>query len=264
MDTSAALFSLASGGLIGLSYFAALTLVLGLGWRLFTYLHTPMPWPGALTPAPETEGGALWRLAKNVVLFPALWRADGFLWAGAWTFHVALFGILVRHLRYVTYPVPTVAVNPFGVNMSTVGLWCGYVFGIAALYLLGRRLVLSRPLFLSGLPDYGALVLLGGIAATGLLVRYWAHVYLVDVKAFTLGLMTLHPVAPPAHPLFLLHFTLVLALMLYFPFSKLLHAGGIFFSPTLNQPWRVQKSGERYINPWNESVAAQSGDDVKR
>jgi nitrate reductase gamma subunit len=34
---------------------------------------------------------------------------------------------------------------------------------------------------------------------------------------------------------FLLHFTLVLVLLVYFPFSKLMHAGGIFFSPTRNQ-----------------------------
>ena len=66
-----------------------------------------------------------------------------------------------------------------------------------------------------------------------------------------LGLMTLRPVAPPMHPLFLFHFVLVCLLMLYFPFSKLLHAGGIFFSPTRNQPYQVQKAGRRYVNPWD-------------
>ena len=83
-------------------------------------------------------------------------------------------------------------------------------------------------------------------SATGL------HVYLVDVKAFILGLLTLHPVAPPQHPLFLLHFFLVLMLMIYFPFSKLLHAGGIFFSPSRNQPYQVQSAGKRYVNPWDK------------
>ncbi len=88
--------------------------------------------------------------------------------------------------------------------------------------------------------DYFALILLGLIAATGILVKYWLHVNLVDVKAFTLGLLTLRPVAPPPHPLFLLHFALVALLMLYFPFSKLLPAGGLFFSPTRNQPYTIQ------------------------
>ena len=33
----------------------------------------------------------------------------------------------------------------------------------------------------------------------------------------------------------LLHLALVIALMIVFPFSKLLHAPGVFFSPTRNQ-----------------------------
>jgi nitrate reductase gamma subunit len=133
--------------------------------------------------------------------------------------------------------------------MSPAALWAGYIFGLAALFLFWRRLALPRTLYVSGLPDYFALALVGLIAATGILVKYWLHVNLVDVKAFTLGLLTLRPVAPPPHPLFLVHFLLVAVLMLYFPFSKLLHAGGIFFSPTRNQAFDVQKrrgAGIRY------------------
>jgi nitrate reductase gamma subunit len=253
MDNATALWTLASLALIGLSYCVGLAFGLGLLFQLFRYLRTPMPWPGAVTPAPESEGGALLRLLGNVVLFPRLFRADRWLWAGAWAFHLALFLILVRHLRYFTYPVPEVAVAIAGVSMRSIGLWAGYIFGLAALYLFWRRLALPRTLYLSGLPDYGVLVLLGLVAGSGLMVRYWAHVYLVDVKAFLLGLLTLRPVAPPAHPLFLLHYLFVLALMLYFPFSKLLHAGGILFSPSLNQPFTVQQAGRPYINRWDQA-----------
>jgi len=135
--------------------------------------------------------------------------------------------------------------------METVALIFGYIFGAAILYLFWRRLALPRSLYISNVPDYFALALLGGIAATGILVSYWLHVSIVDVKAYVLGLMTLHPVAPPNHPLFLLHLTLVLILMIYFPFSKLLHAGGIFFSPSRNQPYQVQSAGHRYTNEWD-------------
>jgi nitrate reductase gamma subunit len=62
----------------------------------------------------------------------------------------------------------------------------------------------------------------------------------------------LKPVAPPQHPLFLAHLILVCSLMIYFPFSKLMHAGGIFFSPTRNQ--RDNVLAQRYVNPWNEEV----------
>jgi len=37
--------------------------------------------------------------------------------------------------------------------------------------------------------------------------------------------------------------------MIYFPFSKLLHAGGVFFSPSRHQPFQVQVRGKRYVNP---------------
>jgi nitrate reductase gamma subunit len=246
MDTATPLGTLFSLFIIGLSYFCGLAFIIGLLWRLFGYLRTPMPWPEAITPAPTTEGGALARVLGDVLIFPNLFKADKALWVGAWVFHVALAAILFRHLRYFTYPVPGLVLY-----METVALFFGYVFGAAALYLFWRRLALPRTLYISNVPDYFALLLLGLIAGSGILVSYWAHVYIVDVKAFILGLLTLHPVAPPLHPLFLTHYSLVLLLLLYFPFSKLLHAGGIFFSPSRNQPYQVQMRGKRYVNPWD-------------
>lgn len=241
MSTSTALWTLLAAFVVGLSYFAGITFILGLLWRLAGYLRAPAPLPMAVTPAPESDAGAAVRVAGDVLLFPALFRADKALWAGAWVFHAALWVILLRHLRYFTYPVPGLSLS-----LTSVALWAGYLFGLAALFLFWRRMALPRMLYISGVPDYFALVLLGLIAGTGIMVKYWLHVNLVDVKAFTLGLLTLRPVAPPQHPLFLLHFVLVALLMLYFPFSKLLHAGGIFFSPTRNQPYEIQKRGKRW------------------
>lgn len=249
MDPSTPLLTLFSMFMIGLSYFAAVVFIFGMLWRLWGYLRTPMPWPAAVTPAPETEGGAIARVLGDVLIFPNLFKADKWLWLGSWVFHICLAAILFRHLRYFTYPVPSVVLY-----METVALYFGYVFGATILYLFWRRLALPRTLYVSGVPDYFALILLAAIAGTGLLVSYWAHVYLVDVKAFILGLLTLKPVAPPMHPLFLLHLSLVIIMMVYFPFSKLLHAGGVFLSPTRNQPYQVQKPGKRYVNPWDYPV----------
>jgi nitrate reductase gamma subunit len=179
-----------------------------------------------------------------VVIFPNLFKADKLLWGGAWVFHAALAAILFRHLRYFTYPVPSLVLQ-----METVALFFGYLFGAAILYLFWRRLALPRTLYISNVPDYFALALLFGIAATGMLVSAWLHVSIVDVKAYILGLLTLRPVPPPMHPLFLTHLSLVFILMIYFPWSKLLHAGGIFFSPTRAQPYQVQVAGKRYVNP---------------
>ncbi|NLG74161.1 MAG: nitrate reductase [Chloroflexi bacterium] len=246
MQETDLLWTLVSLVIIGLSYFAIIVFVFGLLSRLWEYLRTPQPLPGAVTPAPTSNAGAAVRVAKDVLIFPSLWKADKFLWAGSWLFHVTLALVLFRHLRYFTYPVPSLVLK-----LQPVALTIGYIFGITILYLFWRRLALPRTLYVSNLPDYFALALLGGIAATGIIVSYWTHVNLVDVKAFVIGLLTLHPTPPPNHPLFLLHFMLVLLLMIYFPFSKLLHAGGIFFSPARNQPFQVQEAGKRYVNPWD-------------
>jgi len=243
MDTTSVLWTVISLFFVGLGYFAGLAFIFGLLARLYLYLRTPAPLPVALTPAPTTEGGAIMRVLGDVLIFPNLFKADKALWAGAWIFHVALAAILFRHLRYFTYPVPQLVLY-----METVALLFGYIFGLAILFLFWRRLALPRSLYISNVPDYLVLALLGGIAASGILVSYWLHVNIVDVKAFILGLLTLHPVAPPAHWLFLVHFSLVCVLMIYFPWSKLLHAGGIFFSPTRGQPYQVQKAGQRYEN----------------
>jgi nitrate reductase gamma subunit len=203
-----------------------------------------MPLPHAITPAPTTEGGSVLRVLGDITLFPNLFKADKMLWAGAWVFHVALAAVLFRHVRYFTYPVPKIVLY-----MEPVALFFGMLFGTAALFLFWRRFALPRTLYISNIPDYFALALLGLVAGTGLMVSYWLHVNIVDVKGFMLGLMTLRPVEVPRHPLFLLHLFFVLTLMIYFPFSKLLHAGGILFSPSRHQPYQVQMRGKRYVNP---------------
>ena len=228
---------------VALAYFSAATLVAGLLWKLAGYMRTPMPLPHALTPAPVTEGSAILRVLGEVTIFQSLFKADKWLWGGAWVFHGALLAVLFRHLRYFTYPVPGLVLY-----METVALFFGLLFGAAVLFLLWRRFGLPRTLYISNIPDYFALALMGMIAGTGLMVSYWLHADLVEVKSFILGLMTFRPVPVPRHPLFLLHLLLVMTLMLYFPFSKLLHAGGIFFSPSRHQPYQIQQRGKRYEN----------------
>ena len=78
-------------------------------------------------------------------------------------------------------------------------------------------------------------VLLLGIGLSGLAMKGMIHTDVIAVKAFFTGLLglTLRPL--PADPLLAVHLLLVAALMIVFPFSKLLHAPGLFFSPTRNQ-----------------------------
>jgi len=57
---------------------------------------------------------------------------------------------------------------------------------------------------------------------------------------------TINPL--PSDPLIYIHLGLVALLAIIFPFSKLLHAPGIFFSPTRNQ---VENSRDkRHLSAW--------------
>jgi nitrate reductase gamma subunit len=53
-------------------------------------------------------------------------------------------------------------------------------------------------------------------------------------------------------PVFMVHLLLVSTLAAYLPFSKLMHMGGIFLSPTRNLA--NNNRSQRHINPWNYPV----------
>jgi nitrate reductase gamma subunit len=52
----------------------------------------------------------------------------------------------------------------------------------------------------------------------------------------------------PADAVLLVHLALVASLMIVFPFSKLLHVPGIFFSPTRNQVDNPRE--KRHLSDW--------------
>jgi hypothetical protein len=69
--------------------------------------------------------------------------------------------------------------------------------------------------------------------------------------------VTFAPVLPKAGgALFYTHVALVSVLLAWFPFSKLMHMGGVFLSPTRNLANNSRM--KRHINPWNPTVAVHS------
>jgi nitrate reductase gamma subunit len=118
--------------------------------------------------------------------------------------------------------------------------------GLAGLW--AHRVLVPRVRYISTPSDHLMLALLLAIAGTGLAMKYIAHTDVVAVKAFALGLLVADWQPLPADGLVYAHLALVALLMLVFPFSKLLHAPGIFFSPTRNQ---VDDPRERrHLAPW--------------
>jgi len=224
-------------------YLAATVLVAGLLYRVVDYARTPAPLKIPTTPAPTTRTGVVLRMSHEVLLFSSLFRANKWIWLFGFAFHVALAVVLARHLRYFTEPVwwPVALIQPIGIyaGLAMVG-------ALAMLWL--RRLVVPRVRYISAPSDHLWLLLLILIGASGLAMKFVTHTDVIAVKAFFLGLLYFDWQPLPTDPLLLLHLILVLALMIGFPFSKLLHAPGIFFSPTRNQADDPRE--RRHLAPW--------------
>lgn len=216
--------------LAGLFYAAATVLVVGLAVRIRQYAGTPAPLKIPTTPAPTTRAGVAVRLAREVVLFESLFKANLWTWLFGWVFHAGLALVLARHLRYFTDPVWgwVAFIQPFGV-------YAGFAMAAGLAGLWARRFLVDRVRYISTPSDHLMLALLLAIAASGLAMKYVTHTDVVAVKSFFLGLMVFQVRELPADPVLALHLGLVAALMIVFPFSKLLHAPGLFFSPGRNQ-----------------------------
>lgn len=226
-----------------LLYAATFILIAGLARRITRYARVPSPLKIPTTPAPATVPGVVRRMLGEVVLFTSLFKASKPTWLFGWLFHFALLIVLLGHLRYFIEPVWgwVVAVQRLGVYAGSAML-----LGIAGLWL--RRIVVDRVRWISAPSDHLMLALLAAIGATGVAMRTVSHTDIVALKSFVLGLMTLDLQPLPADPVLLTHLALVAILMIVFPFSKLLHAPAVFFSPT-----RVQTDNpreRRHLAPW--------------
>jgi nitrate reductase gamma subunit len=222
--------------------------------------------------------GVIGRMALEVLAFRSLFRntrvevmpekekvnyiADKALWASAMAFHWAMFIVVLRHFRFFIEPVPAwVAALQKVDGFFQIGLPVYYgttflmVVGLA--YLLARRFFDSKVRYISLPTDYFALYLLLGIALTGILMRHVEKVDVVQVKAAIAGWASFQPVAPVGVGLwYFVHIALVSMLLVYFPFSKLLHAPGVFLSPTRNLA--NSNRTRRHINPWNPDIQGHS------
>jgi nitrate reductase gamma subunit len=232
--------------------FSAATAILaaGLAWKIYDYARTPAPLKIPITPAPTARAGVVVRMAGEVLLFRTLFRSSLWTWLFGWMFHAGLALVLARHLRYFTEPVWgwVVLIQPFG-------LYAGFamVAGLAGLW--ARRVLVDRVRYISTPSDHLMLALLIAIAASGLAMTFAWHTDVAAVKSFALGLERFDWQPLPQDAVLYAHLGLVAALMILFPFSKLLHVPGIFFSPGLNQVDNPRET--RHLAPWAARLDAE-------
>lgn len=230
-----------------LFYIAAALFTIGVVRKIVIYSKTPQPLKIPTTPAPITKTGVVWRMIKEVTVFESLFKSNKWIWIFGWMFHLGLFLVLARHLRYFLEPVPTVItlIQPFGkyaafaMIAGLIGLW-------------GRRFFVDRVRYISSMSDHLMLLLLLTIGISGALMTFGGEALNTDitsVKAFIMGLIFFDLQPLPDSAFLLIHLALVAALMIVFPISKLLHAPGVFFSPTRNQTDDVRE--HRHVAGWS-------------
>lgn len=214
---------------------AVMVFIIGMAYRLRVWIKTPQPGKMTLFPAGEGTAGAV---LAEAVLFPSLFRGDRVLWVFAWVFHVTLALVFLGHIRVVTGLVDRLLIS-MGMTTEGIATMSATVGGIAGIILLGtavllltRRMAVQRAREVSGFPDFFALLLLIAIICTGDLMRFGAHFDLEQTRAWIGSLLAFSPEVPQ-NGVFLVHALLAFLLVMYIPFSKILHFGGIFFTQSL-------------------------------
>jgi len=211
-------------------WFATAVIILGLAYKIRQYWKTEAPLPIPTTPAPTTRGGVFLRMFREVTLFESLFKSNKWIWIFGWLFHFSLLLVLLRHIRYFQdQPWFWVTlIQPFGKYAVYPML-----FGLAGLLI--RRVVVDRVRYISSPSDYLMLIILLVIGISGLVMQLVVHPDIIAIQQFFVGLTGLNITDLPINTPLVVHLLLVALLLIIFPFSKLLHAPGVFFSPTRNQ-----------------------------
>jgi len=221
---------------------------------------------------PATTLQVVGRMLLEVLVFRSLFRnmktemkdgkvvygSEKLLWLAGLAFHWSFFFIFVRHYRFFVQDTPFVikmmegADSFFQIGAPLFYMTDAVILG-AVTFLLFRRVYLPQIKYISLASDFFPLFLILGIAISGILMRYIFKTHIVAVKQLAMGLVSLSPAIPEGiGSIFYVHLFLICVLLMYFPFSKLMHMGGVFLSPTRNMA--NDSRIVRHINPWNYPV----------
>ncbi len=220
-----------------LPYVVVPAFVAGMSYRFWVWSKSPQPAKMTLFPAPPS-GATFREVLAETFFFPSLFRGDRTLWVFAWVFHATLALVFLGHIRVFTGAVDgmltSAGMSPEGINsMSSIaGGAAGVVLLATALLLLLRRITIPRVREITGIPDFVAPLLIIVIISTGDWLRFSGHFDLEQTRVWAASLLTFSPIIPQSG-MFLLHLALAQVLIIFIPFSKILHFGGIFFTQAL-------------------------------
>jgi nitrate reductase gamma subunit len=272
---------------IVLPYIAIAVFIIGIIVRIVRWAKSPVPFRITTTGGqqkslsfikqnkldnPSGWLGTTGRMALEVLFFRSLFRntktelkegpkltygGSKWLWLFSLAFHWSFLIVILRHFRFFTEPIPFFVPLLQGIDgFFQIGVPIIYITDAAILagltFLFFRRILDRKIKYISLASDYFPLLLIIGIAVTGVIIRYFVKTDLITIKELALGILSFRPVLPAEDmsTWFYIHLFLVCTLLVYFPMSKLVHMTGIFMSPTRNLA--NNNRAKMHVNPWND------------
>ena len=220
-------------------YLALAVFIVGMGWRIYQWATTPKSRVKlGMFPKPATKTGRFFKMLKDTFIAPQSAKIEPAMWIFAFAFHVAALGAFVGHGRLIAeFPILPELLGEQGMNSFAAmsGSIAGILMLVGVLFWIGRR-TFGPYKSLSVPEDYLLLFLLFGVIVMGDHMRfvYGSIIHADTYRAWFQSLLTFQPAFPEkllsgnvgwslgTHMLFTDLF------LIYFPFSKLVHAIGSF------------------------------------
>lgn len=221
-------------------YLALAVFIAGVGLRIYQWATTPKsPVRLGMFPKPATKSGRFFKMLKDTFIAPHSAKIEPTMWIFSMVFHVAALAAFVGHLRILgEYPIlPGLLGGEHAMN--NFAAYAGSIAG--TLMLVGVVFWIARRTFgpyknLSVPEDYLLLALLFAVIIMGDHLRfvYGGFIHADTYQEWFKSLLAFKPMFPEkllsgnvgwslgTHMLF------TDLLLMYFPFSKLVHTIGSF------------------------------------
>jgi nitrate reductase gamma subunit len=218
-------------------YIALTIFVAGIIYQLTRWSRkSPVPANLSLFPRPQGRGGRVLDALVDMFTLKGLFRVNRPLWIGGFIMHLGLLLLAMGHVRaftdyYFLWDLLQWGEEQQHMFSAVAGSIAGILFMFPLFYLLARRFA-GAVKWLSNPEDFLVLALLIIIAITGNHMRFVVDPDQHEVRNFLQGLFRFawQPAPVSAGISFVYHFAFVQLLMIYFPFSKLMHTIGSLFS----------------------------------
>ena len=218
-------------------YVAVAIFIFGMAYQVYQWLRAPKTRiKTGVFPKPRSAAARWIRVGTDSFTFPQVVKVDRWTWVFTILFHFALLGALVGHLRLVHEFTPLLnMLGPKG--MDQFALWSGGLMGIillvALIYYLFHRL--KSPYKEISVPeDFILLFLLILVVAMGDHMRFLGKIHAADYRIYLQNLLAFEPAFPkvladsPTKWALVSHILFANLLIIYFPFSKLVHVIATF------------------------------------